>query len=79
MKKEVINIRAFHVTVQLNNNFSVTVSFLGERINSRAHNRSEINITFEWYFLRFINRLFQGLAKQAQARIDDSGFNGKGE
>lgn len=79
MNREVINIRAFHVETELNHDFTVTLKFYGERLNSRTDNRSTINITFSWYYLRHFNSLFKKIARQAQARINDSGFNGKGE
>lgn len=79
MKVEVINLKTYNIEVKLNDNFSVTIKFYGERKNSRTDSRTEINITFSWYMLRFFKSQFNKIAGQAQKRIDDSGFSGRVE
>lgn len=79
MKTEVINIKAFHVEAKLNHDFSVTLTFFGDRVNSRTDNRSRINVTVSWYYLRHFHSLFRKIAGYAHKRIDDAGFNGKGD
>ncbi len=79
MKTEVINLKTICVEVNLNHNFTITLSFFGKRVNSRTDNRTEINITLSWYFLRFFKSQFNKITGQAQKRIDDSGFSGRVE
>ena len=79
MKQKTINLKTYHMEASLSNEFNVILTFYGERGFDGEGGRVKINVKFSWYFLRHIHNLFKKVTGFAQSRIDDSGFNGKGE